>query len=89
MWCDHFVYDPSPVILTIWAETTPHVYQASGYGDLASNKSIWFVLHLRGSLCLSSECSTDRFWFFAARNDPDTAPLVTWFNGGVSNSTVR
>jgi Serine carboxypeptidase len=26
----------------------------------------------------------DRFWFFAARNNPDTAPLITWFNGGVS-----
>jgi hypothetical protein len=31
-------------VFTIYAETTPHVYQASGYGDLAANKSIWFVL---------------------------------------------
>jgi carboxypeptidase C (cathepsin A) len=23
------------------------------------------------------------FWFFEARNNPDTAPLVVWFNGGV------
>ena len=23
-----------------------------------------------------------RFWFFAARKNPDTAPLVLWFNGG-------
>jgi hypothetical protein len=30
----------------------------------------------------------NRFWFFAARNNPDTAPLITWFNGGVSD-TVR
>jgi hypothetical protein len=76
-------------MLTICVETTPDVYQASGYGDLASgNKSIWFVLHL-GDLCFFYQCSTNRFWFFAARNDPDTAPLVTWFNGGVSNSTIR
>ena len=25
-----------------------------------------------------------RFWFFAARNNPDTAPLSIWLNGGVS-----
>lgn len=28
----------------------------------------------------------DRFWFFAARNNPETAPLITWFNGGVSGA---
>ena len=27
-----------------------------------------------------------RFWFFAARNNPETAPLITWFNGGVSGT---
>lgn len=26
------------------------------------------------------------FWFFAARNNPDTAPLTIWLNGGVSRS---
>lgn len=26
---------------------------------------------------------TERFWFFAARNNPATAPLTLWFNGGV------
>ncbi|KAF8480369.1 serine carboxypeptidase [Russula ochroleuca] len=51
-------------------ETSPDVYQASGYGDLTSaDKSIWF-------------------WFFAARNDPDTAPLITWFNGGPGSSSM-
>ncbi|ETW75785.1 serine carboxypeptidase S10 [Heterobasidion irregulare TC 32-1] len=50
-------------------ETTPGVYQASGYGDLTSNESIWF-------------------WFFAARNNPDTAPLITWFNGGPGSSSM-
>ena len=34
------------------------------------------------------KCSIDRFWFFAARRNPDKAPLITWFNGGVSD-TVR
>lgn len=46
-------------------ETTDGVYQASGYGDLTSDESIFF-------------------WFFAARNNPDTAPLSVWLNGGVS-----
>ncbi|KAI0271165.1 serine carboxypeptidase [Russula aff. rugulosa BPL654] len=50
-------------------ETTPGVYQASGYGDISANKSIWF-------------------WFFAARNNPDTAPLITWFNGGPGSSSM-
>lgn len=27
------------------------------------------------------------FWFFAARKNPDTAPLALWFNGGVSHPT--
>ena len=38
------------VVFTILAETTPHVYQASGYGDLFANKSIWFVLHFKVSM---------------------------------------
>ncbi|KAF8480363.1 alpha/beta-hydrolase [Russula ochroleuca] len=50
-------------------ETTPGVHQASGYGDLASDKSIWF-------------------WFFAARRNPDKAPLITWFNGGPGSSSM-
>ncbi|KAI0036241.1 serine carboxypeptidase [Vararia minispora EC-137] len=50
-------------------ETTPGVYQASGYGDIAANKSIWF-------------------WFFEARNNPETAPLVAWFNGGPGSSSM-
>jgi hypothetical protein len=42
-----------------------------------------------GSLCIFLYlCSTNRFWFFAARHNPDKAPLITWFNGGVSD-TVR
>jgi hypothetical protein len=28
----------------------------------------------------------NRFWFFAARKNPDSAPLITWFNGGVSDT---
>ena len=40
-----------PVVFTFLAETTPGVYQASGYGDLSADKSIWFVLHLEFSLC--------------------------------------
>ncbi|CAL1708590.1 unnamed protein product [Somion occarium] len=50
-------------------ETTPGIYQASGYGDLSSNESIWF-------------------WFFAARNNSDTAPLAIWLNGGPGSSSM-
>ncbi|KAF8887447.1 serine carboxypeptidase [Gymnopilus junonius] len=50
-------------------ETTPGVYQASGYGDLTSSESLWF-------------------WFFAARNNPETAPLALWFNGGPGSSSM-
>ncbi|KAF8887449.1 serine carboxypeptidase [Gymnopilus junonius] len=45
-------------------ETTPGVYQASGYADITPSDSL--------------------FWFFAAREDPDNAPLTLWFNGGVT-----
>jgi hypothetical protein len=42
----------SPVVFTFLAETTPGVYQASGYGDLLhGNKSIWFVFYLQCSIC--------------------------------------
>ncbi|GAB1517195.1 hypothetical protein RhiTH_000239 [Rhizoctonia solani] len=50
-------------------ETTPGVYQASGYADLTSKQSIWF-------------------WFFAARKNPDTAPLSIWLNGGPGSSSM-
>ncbi|KAJ1310422.1 hypothetical protein OPQ81_007156 [Rhizoctonia solani] len=50
-------------------ETTPGVYQASGYADLTSRQSMWF-------------------WFFAARNSPDTAPLSIWLNGGPGSSSM-
>ncbi|OCH87134.1 serine carboxypeptidase [Obba rivulosa] len=50
-------------------ETTPGVYQASGYGDISSDESIWF-------------------WFFEARNNPDTAPFTIWLNGGPGSSSM-
>ena len=40
----------------------------------------------QGSLYYSYGHSVDRFWFFAARNNPATAPLITWFTGGVSDA---
>ncbi|KAI0374464.1 serine carboxypeptidase [Pilatotrama ljubarskyi] len=50
-------------------ETTPGVYQASGYGDLTDNQSLWF-------------------WFFASRNNSDSAPLTIWLNGGPGSSSM-
>jgi len=41
---------------------------------------------LRGSVSDFNRHSIDRFWFFAARKNPETAPLITWFNGGVSGA---
>ncbi|KAI0310168.1 serine carboxypeptidase [Amylostereum chailletii] len=66
--------DPTPGALRVTensgvCETTEGVYQASGYGDLSENKSVWF-------------------WFFESRNDPDNAPLITWFNGGPGSSSM-
>ncbi|KAH9902728.1 serine carboxypeptidase [Cubamyces lactineus] len=48
-------------------ETTPGVYQASGYADLDKNNSLWF-------------------WFFEAREKPETAPLTLWLQGGPGGS---
>lgn len=67
--------------MLLHAETTPGVYQASGYGDIAKNESIWSVV---GLILMNSVTDTYRFWYFAARKSPETAPLALWFNGGVS-----
>ena len=68
-------------------ETTTGVYQASGYGDLTSSESIWYggLQHVYFSRSSDVSDSVDRFWFFAARENPDTAPLAIWLNGGVSD----
>lgn len=67
-------------------ETTPGVFQASGYGDLTATESLWcncfYVSKFHA--CFSSK-PFSRFWFFASRTNPDSAPLTLWFNGGVSH----
>ncbi|KAI0326943.1 serine carboxypeptidase [Cubamyces sp. BRFM 1775] len=50
-------------------ETTPGVYQASGYADLDKDNSLWF-------------------WFFEARERPETAPLTLWLQGGPGGSSM-
>jgi len=44
------------------------------------------VLRFEVPLSIFMKRSIDRFWFFAARRNPETAPLITWFNGGVSGA---
>ena len=85
--CGWFVLSPlyNSTSIISFLETTPGVYQASGYGDLTETESIWckcFIL-LRSAVCPMTPIS--RFWL-AARKNPDTASLMLWFNGGVCYS---
>lgn len=64
-------------------ETTPGVYQASGYGDLNADDSMWYVLLLSNSIAVAHLLPTARFWYFDARKDPETAPLTIYVGGGV------
>ena len=57
------------IIFTFLAETTPGVYQASGYGDISANKSIWFVLHLECSLFFYL-CSTKQVLVLCCTQKP-------------------
>ncbi|CDO70637.1 hypothetical protein BN946_scf184756.g3 [Trametes cinnabarina] len=71
-------------------ETTPGVYQASGYADLDKNNSLWSV----ELVCYYSSSGgippllmlNARFWFFEARENPETAPLTLWLQGGPGSS---
>ncbi|KAF9054613.1 serine carboxypeptidase [Panaeolus papilionaceus] len=36
-----------------------------------------------------SETKSIWFWFFAARKNPDTAPVAIWFNGGPGSSSMN
>jgi carboxypeptidase C (cathepsin A) len=54
------------------------IYQLSStYGETIISETDSCIAHLNFHVY-------PRFWFFAARKNPDTAPLVLWFNGGVS-----
>jgi carboxypeptidase C (cathepsin A) len=62
-------------------ETTPGIYQASGYADLNTNEHMWLVA--LEQLIQKAHSFSLKFWFFEAREDPDNAPLAIWINGGV------
>jgi len=67
-------------------ETTPGVNQYSGYFSVGSKT---FHFHpIRQKLNLIPGNESMWFWFFESRNDPASAPLAVWFNGGPGCSSM-
>lgn len=58
-------------------ETTPGVHTASGYIDIAHNQSL--VSQIETGDCWGVLKALQWFWFFAARENPETAPFTLWF----------
>jgi hypothetical protein len=58
-------------------ETTPGVHTASGYIDIAQNQSL--VSFFAFSVADAEDFTRLQwFWFFAARENPETAPFTLW-----------
>jgi hypothetical protein len=85
MWLSHFVYGAS-LSYSQFRQKLRHM--SIKLPDMVT----WLPIRVSG-LCSTSgfpcviyHCPTNRFWFFAARNNPDKAPFITWFNGGVRDN---
>lgn len=66
-------------------ETSPGVNQYSGYLSIGTNQNMCQCPILSQARPLMRSTG---FWFFEARNNPATAPLATWFNGGPGCSSM-
>jgi carboxypeptidase C (cathepsin A) len=67
-------------------ETTPGVNQYSGYLSVGSKFPPSDICAPVTNISQANENMW--FWFFEARNNPTTAPLATWFNGGPGCSSM-
>lgn len=66
-------------------ETTAGVNQYSGYLSVGSKL---MVAHEEPQSDNYLANENMWFWFFESRNNPTTAPLATWFNGGPGCSSM-
>ena len=77
-------------------ETTPGVKQYSGYLNVGGKFDLAEAppRNLKEETASDAKVSNDVgdemmwFWFFEARNNPDTAPLAMWLNGGPGCSSM-
>ncbi|KAJ7803441.1 serine carboxypeptidase [Mycena olivaceomarginata] len=72
---------------TVKAETVQSFATKPGTLRVVENSGVCGVYQASGCGDLTSSKSIF-FWYFAARNNPSTAPLSLWFNGGPGSSSM-